>query len=102
MNSAIKSLFLKDIALIKKKIIWYLFLGLASIAAMAVPLKGFGFLGSILLVTAIVAFYCHLIFKTIIIERKGKNHLFLMTLPVKPSQIALVKLLSSVFAFLFV
>jgi ABC-2 type transport system permease protein len=90
----------KDCELFKRQTLAYSSFGLVSIGVMSLPKMYY--VGSVLLFTSIIAFYCHLVFTTTIGERKEKNHLFLMTLPVSPSDLSLIKIGSLVTLFLLV
>lgn len=88
-----------EFSLFKKQIIAYALLTLIALAIMALPSKSAAHLGSILLITGFVAFYCHLITSAIIKERKNKNHLLLITLPVRLKSLVYNKITSVLLIF---
>lgn len=92
----------RDIIKLKTQLLSYGGVTLVGMALLGYPNEKVALLGGILCVFAMVALYCHLVFKNVVLEAKEKNHLFLMTLPITASQLAQVKVISSLLAYLIV
>lgn len=80
-----------DFLRLKRPLAGYGLLALCAAAIMCVPHKTANFFGTILMVFVMVAFFCHLVMRAVIEERKAHNHLFLMTLPVSTRQLMVTK-----------
>ena len=101
-NNTVKQLFLKDLSRIRIQWLCYGLLGVASLIIMAIPLPFFGHAGSIFLMTVMIAYYCHIVVKLIVIERKEKNELFFMSLPVELKTLRQAKFFSCLAGFLLI
>ncbi|MDO3388236.1 hypothetical protein QWI17_20485 [Gilvimarinus sp. SDUM040013] len=92
----------RDIAKLKLQMLCYGGITLFGLILLGYPQEQIALLGGIVCVFSMVAFYCHLVFKNVVLEAKENNHLFLMTLPVTAAQLSLVKIISSLLAYLIV
>lgn len=101
-NSFMKHLVIKDILLFKKQLAFYFISGLVSIVIINIPVTNFGHLGSVLLITSMVALYCHILIVCVVQERKENQTIFMMTLPITISTYSVSKLVSSTSMFLSV
>lgn len=90
----------KDFSLLKRQLLSYSALALIAIVIMFVPHQSVSVLGTIALIFVMVSFYCHIVMKAVVIERKEKNHLFLANLPVSARTLALTKVTTVVLIFL--
>lgn len=89
----------KDFAQLKRQLVSYGLLAVVAAAIMSVPHKAVAHFGTIAMVFVMIAFYCHLVMKTVIVERKAQNHLFLMTLPLSARQLMVTKVTAAVLMF---
>lgn len=80
-----------DFVRFKWPLVSYGMLALAAAAIMSIPHKPADDFGALVMVFVMVAFYCHVAMRPVIIERKQQNHLFLMTLPVSARQLMVTK-----------
>lgn len=101
-NATVMRLILKDFAIFRKEIIFYTSAGLISILLLNIPAKNIGYIGSIILCTAMVAMYCHIALINVVHETTTKQSLFVMTLPVTIRAYNVSKVISSVFMYLSV
>lgn len=99
MASVISVLLWKDWRFISLQIIAYSLMGGIFIGVNLIPGETASFIGSLLVITAFVAFYSHIAIKSVINERKEKNHLFLMTLPISKPLLFFTKMLANWIAF---
>lgn len=95
----ISALLWKDWQFISLQIIAYPLMGGLFIGVNLIPGEVASFIGSLLVITVFVAFYSHIAIKSVINERKEKNHLFLMTLPISLQLIFFTKMLANWIAF---
>lgn len=100
MDSRIlRALLYKDWSAGKKLLLVYFFGILFSASVNLIPGQSASFVASVLLITVFMTFYCHLALKLSMLERKDRNDLFLMTLPMSPRQYFIYKWLLGVFIF---
>lgn len=81
----------KDFFLYQNLVYLYASIALAAVMIMAIPNELAVHFGAIVMVFAMLSFYCHLVMKAVVIERKEQNHLFLMTLPISSRQLLTTK-----------
>ena len=91
-NRTARALFGKELSMLSPHIIGYALIGLLSISLNLIPGEAASFASSILTITAFMVFYCHFAMKSVVAEKKDKNDLFLMTLPVSARQLYFIKL----------
>lgn len=89
----------KDFVLLHRQLWCYGLLMLCALAIMCIPNQAVTHFGTIVLIFAMVAFYCHLVMKAVVIEHKEKIHLFLITLPVSARQLMFTKVTATTLAF---
>lgn len=88
-----------DFSRLKPHLFAYGFLSMGTTAMMAMPWETVVQVAAVLTIFVMVGFYCHLVMKAVILERKEKNHLFLMTLPVSVRQLTVAKITSVALMF---
>lgn len=98
-NPVLRAIFFKDLNFISLHVVVYALIGLISIVINLIPGQTASFMSSILTITAFMVFYCHLIMKSVVAEKKESNDLFLMTLPVSARQLYFFKLGFNVLIF---
>ncbi len=94
ITPTLRSLIKKDIYLFRKPIYFYIISGLIAFFILKSPGEASGYLGSILCLTLVAAFYCHLVLSSVVFERNDKNQLFIMTLPITARSSLISKLIS--------
>lgn len=92
LNRTTRALYCKEFSMLSPHLIGYALIGLLSISLNLIPGETVSFASSILMITAFMVFYCHIAMKSIVAEKKDKNDLFLMTLPVSARQLYFIKL----------
>ena len=90
----------KDFLQLRLQIITYGILAIGAAAIMSVPHKTAFHFGTIAMIFVMIAFYCHLVVRAVIVERKAKNQLFLMTLPISARQLVVSKVTAATLIFL--
>ncbi len=96
----IKRLVAKDWILFQKQLAAYVLAGIFALCLIGMA-KGWSFyLGSLLLITVLVAAACFSISTSLLVERKEHTLAFIMTLPVTPLDFYLAKLLGNLVTFL--
>lgn len=98
----ISALIWKDWRLISLQVMVYSVMGSLFVGINLIPGEAASFTGSLLVITVFVAFYSHIAIKSVINERKEKNHLFLMTLPLSARLLFFTKMLATWLVFFFV
>ncbi len=89
----------KDFHFSKLPLLGYLTIGIIALSILAIfPSSGF-YLAIVLIMSAIIIVGAHLIFTTVIGERKAKTLPFLMALPIKYSQYTSAKMAINLFGF---
>ena len=91
----IKKLVVKDWDLNRKFIVAYLLGGVLGLVILATPDPVAFYMGSIILLTIIIGGGFHLLMSTTIMEKKEQNLPFIMSLPVKPVEYGLAKIMSN-------
>lgn len=98
-TSIIKSIVFKDWYFIRWPLAGYLTAGLIGLVILAIwPESGF-YLSLVLIISAIIVVGAHLIFTTVIGERKSKTLPFLMGLPINYRQYTSAKMITNLVGF---
>ena len=101
MNATIvRRLAVKDWHFNRWPMLGYLVAGAAALAVLGMGSDLSFYVGSILLISAVIAVGVHLIMLTVVYERKEKTLPFVMSLPVSPTEYTTAKILANVSAFL--
>ncbi|MFT7561069.1 MAG: ABC-2 type transport system permease protein [Flavobacteriales bacterium] len=95
----IKRLAIKDWELNQKAIAAYVLGGIASMGVLSVPHLYAFYMGSILLLTILIAAGFQIVNATIIQEKKEQTVPFIMSLPVRPIEFALAKMIANIVIF---
>jgi hypothetical protein len=98
--NTVKWLVFKDWDLHRKTIAGYLGGGALGLAILAYPHAWALYMGCVILMTLLIAGGFHVINVTIIGETKGQTTPFILSLPVRPSEYALGKILANLVIFL--
>jgi ABC-type transport system involved in multi-copper enzyme maturation permease subunit len=97
-RSVVSRLVLKDLYLSRWVVISSLLAGLFSVAIM--PLSGMlAYVGGVSLICTLVILNIVLVMNTVVHERKDKVLLFVLSLPISPSQYTLAKVIANAVAF---
>jgi hypothetical protein len=100
INTSVKKLVLKDVQLHQKMIAIYLTGGIIGLAIFSMP-HSYGFyMGCLILMTVMIASGFHMINLTIINEKKEQTLAFIMSLPIRPIDYALGKLIANLLIFM--
>lgn len=91
-NPITKMLMAKEYSFLRGNALLYAIGGICAIAVNLIPGQPASFVSSILIITVFMVFYCHIAMKSVITEKKEKNDLFLMTLPVSARQLFFSKM----------
>lgn len=100
INTAVQRLVIKDCQLYQKMTALYLVGGVAGLAIFSMPHTYSFYMGCIILMTVMVAAGFHMINLTIINEKKEQTLPFVMSLPIRPLDYALGKLVANLLIFL--
>ncbi|TQV86935.1 ABC-2 transporter permease [Aliikangiella coralliicola] len=101
MNTVmIKHLFVKDWQFCRNALAFYFAIGVASLFLISVASKLSFYVGIVLLVSILIIIGAHLIFVTVVNERKEQTLSFVMSLPVTFSDYTVAKLIANIVAFL--
>lgn len=100
INPAVQRLVTKDCQLYQKMTALYLVGGIIGLAILSMPHVYFLYMGCIILMTVMVAAGFHMINLTIINEKKEQTLPFVMSLPIRPLDYALGKLVANMLIFL--
>lgn len=98
----IKHVMAKDWYFNRLALMGYFLLGLMSVALLAVKNTGAFYAGAVILISSLIVMGWHLIFVTVIKERKSQTLPFLMSLPISPMDYTVAKMLINVGAFLVI
>lgn len=99
INASVKKLVIKDCQLYQKVIALYVVGGILGLAIFSMP-HSYGFyMGCIILMTVMIAAGFHMINLTIINEKKEQTLPFVMSLPIRPVDYALAKLMTNLLIF---
>lgn len=91
----------KDWQLYRKYMYAYIGAGLVSALIMAQPSEHAFYIGSVMLVTAIIAAGCHLSISLVVIEKKEYQLSFIMGLPISATDYSLSKIVGGLAIFSF-
>jgi ABC-2 type transport system permease protein len=97
---SIKKLVLKDWDLNQKPLALYVGGSIFSLALLGTPHHVAFYMGSIMLLTIVVAGGAHILFATTISEKKEQNLPFIMSLPVSPIEVGIAKVMANLGIFL--
>lgn len=100
INPAVQQLVIKDCQLYQKITALYLAGGILGLAIFSMPHVYCFYMGCIILITVMVAAGFHMINLTIINEKKEQTLPFVMSLPIRPLDYALGKLVANMLVFL--
>lgn len=100
INPAVQQLVIKDCQLYQKMTAIYLAGGIIGLAILSLPHIYCFYMGCIILMTVMVAAGFHMINLTIINEKKEQTLPFVMSLPIRPLDYALGKLIANMLIFL--
>lgn len=100
INSAVQRLVIKDCQLYQKMTAIYLAGGIVGLAIFSMPHIYCFYMGCIILMTVMVAAGFHMINLTIINEKKEQTLPFVMSLPIRPIDYALGKLVANMLIFI--
>ena len=92
LNYVNKTLLAKECRFLKINALLYSMAGLCAISVNFIPGQVASFISSVLVITVFMVFYSHISIKSVITEKKEKNDLFLMTLPVSTQQLFFSKM----------
>lgn len=99
INASVKRLILKDCQLYQKMIAIYLAGGILGLAIFSMP-HSYGFyMGCVILSTVIIASGFHMVNLTVINEKKEQTLPFIMSLPIRPIDYAMGKLIANLLIF---
>lgn len=100
INPSVHSLVIKDCQIYQKITALYVAGGILGLALLSVP-HSYGFyMGCIILITVMVASGCHMVNLTVINEKKEQTLPFVMSLPIRPIDYAMGKLIANLLVFL--
>lgn len=100
--STVKSLVLKDLAMLKLPILAYWLAGAVAIALVLLGGDRFSTMASILFITALAVTGIHPIFQTVAMERTENNLPFIMSLPIAMREYVFAKVIANLGIFLTV
>jgi ABC-2 type transport system permease protein len=100
INPAVHRLVIKDCQLYQKMTALYLVGGIVGLAILSMPHLYCFYMGCIILMTVMIAAGFHMINLTIINEKKEQTLPFMMSLPIRPLDYALGKLVANMLIFL--
>lgn len=100
INPAVQQLVIKDCQLYQKTTAIYLVGGIVGLAILSLPHLYCFYMGGIILMTVMVAAGFHMINLTIINEKKEQTLPFVMSLPIRPLDYVLGKLIANLLIFL--
>lgn len=95
----VKKLVVKDYDLNQKPLAYFVGGSLISLAILGTPHHIAFYMGSIILLTVVVAGGAFMLFSTTITEKKEQNLPFMMTLPVAPVELGLAKMIANLGVF---
>ena len=98
----IKRLAFKDWEFNRLYLSLYTIVGVLALALLAIENKAAFYVGNVLIISAVIVVGAHLIFATIIMERKEQTQPFVMSLPVSYMEYTMAKILVNLGAFLFI
>ncbi len=96
----VKRLVLKDWYFFRWAIAGYIFVGMISLILVGLGGKGSFYAGSILLISVLIGLGIHLAMETVVNERKKKNLVFVMSLPISIREYTVAKILANLLIFL--
>ena len=98
-NSIIYQLVLKDWQLIRKYIAGYALTGLLAVAVAGSNHQGAQYVGAVLLISSVIIIGVHLVFSTVVLERKNKTLALVMSLPISVKEYTSAKLIGNLSLF---
>jgi len=100
INASIKKLVIKDCQLHQKMIALYVVGGILGLAIFSMPYSYSFYMGCVILMTVMIAAGFHMINLTIINEKKEQTLPFVMSLPIRPVDYAMGKLITNLMVFM--
>lgn len=95
----IKQLIRKDWQFNRNALVLYTLIGFLAVGLLTLSIKGAFYTGVVLIISAVIVVGAHLIFVTVLMERKEQNLAFIMSLPVSFMEYTTAKLLFNIGAF---
>jgi len=100
INASIKKLVIKDCQLHQKMIALYVVGGILGLVIFSMPYSYSFYMGCVILMTVMIAAGFHMISLTVINEKKEQTLPFIMSLPIRPVDYAMGKLITNLMVFM--